>query len=157
EMGLVVAETASQFGTKPEFLMGAFTTPRWLQFGGDLRGAAGYIRTPEEAVAIFPMQAELAFRVVVGNISLHVTGGGRPAETGFESTTHAWSREHYLMFRQNPDENTGLYIRVGRMMPIFGLRLAEHPTYTRRFGGTQLFSETYGASVSYIDNSFEAH
>jgi hypothetical protein len=42
-------------------------------------------------------------------------------------------------------------------MPVFGLRFAEHPVYTRRYGGTPLFSETYAASVSYIKEKYEAH
>ena len=42
-------------------------------------------------------------------------------------------------------------------MPVFGLRLIEHPTYIRRYGGTPLYGETYGLGVSYIDPRFEGH
>jgi hypothetical protein len=68
-----------------------------------------------------------------------------------------WSREHYLMWQSKPDENYGTYVRAGRFMPVFGLRFAEHPLYTRRFGGTQLFSENYGVSVSHVAEKFEVH
>jgi hypothetical protein len=68
-----------------------------------------------------------------------------------------WSREHYLMWQQHPGETEGLYIRAGRFMPVFGLRLAEHPVYTRRYGGTQLFADTYGVAIEYVTADFEAH
>jgi hypothetical protein len=48
-------------------------------------------------------------------------------------------------------------VRVGRLMPVFGLRLAEHDDYTRRYGGVPLYSESYGAAVEYIKNAYEAH
>ncbi len=47
ENGLAVAESMSQFGTAPEFFYGKIPTPSWLVLGGDLRGAAGYLQTPE--------------------------------------------------------------------------------------------------------------
>ncbi|HET9993246.1 MAG TPA: hypothetical protein VFQ65_32140, partial [Kofleriaceae bacterium] len=83
--------------------------------------------------------------------------GARPPEFGNEAATYAWSREHYVMWSQSDDGAEGLFVRVGRFMPIFGLRYAEHPTYTRQFGGTQLYSETYGAAVEYITQRFEVH
>ncbi|MGE0398323.1 MAG: hypothetical protein AB7T06_16585, partial [Kofleriaceae bacterium] len=76
---------------------------------------------------------------------------------GNEAATYVWAREHYVMWQQKPDEGSGLYARVGRFMPVFGLRLAEHPTYTRRFGGVPLYGDTYGLHVAYIDPKFEAH
>jgi hypothetical protein len=42
-------------------------------------------------------------------------------------------------------------------MPVFGLRMAEHPLYTRRFGGTPLYADTYGLHLAFIDPKFEAH
>jgi hypothetical protein len=68
-----------------------------------------------------------------------------------------WSREHYLTWQQNPGDTTGLYVRAGRFMPVFGLRLAEHETYIRRRGGTPLYGETYALAAEYIDPKFEAH
>src|SRR5204863_8360747 len=79
------------------------------------------------------------------------------SEVGKESTTFAWSREHYVMWQQDPETTTGLFVRAGRFMPVFGLRLVEHPTYIRRWGGTPLYGETYGVAVEYIDPRFEAH
>lgn len=157
ENGMLVAEGKSQLGTAPEFFYGKLPLPDWLQLGGDVRGAAGYLQTPERVVAAFPMQLELYARAAFGAFSLHATGGSRPAQFGNEGATRAWSREHYLMWQQKPGESTGVYVRAGRFMPVFGLRWAEHPMYTRRFGGTQLYGESYGLHVAYVDPKFEAH
>ena len=37
------------------------------------------------------------------------------------------SREHYVMWR--PDEAAGVYVRAGRFMAPYGLRLADHTAY----------------------------
>ena len=83
--------------------------------------------------------------------------GTRPATVGNEAATRVWSREHYFMWQQNPGETEGLYIRAGRFMPVIGLRLAEHTVYTRRYGGTALYSDTYGVAVEYVNEKYEAH
>lgn len=158
ENGLAVAESTSQWGTAPEFFYNKIPTPRWLTLGGDLRGAMGYVQTPEKLLAGFPMQIEAYANAALGaKFSLYVDLGARSSEYGKEATTHAWSREHYLMWQQKPGEATGLFIRAGRFMPVFGLRIAEHPVYVRKWGGTPLYAETYGAAVEYIAPKFELH
>jgi hypothetical protein len=69
------------------------------------------------------------------------------------------SREHYLMWQPNSEESPAgrLYIRAGRFMPVFGLRLAEHDDYIRRYGGTALFTDTYGVAAEFVDAKWEAH
>jgi hypothetical protein len=62
-----------------------------------------------------------------------------------------------VMWQQNEGGTDGLYVRVGRFMPVFGLRFVEHVDYTRRFGGTPLYGDTYGAAVEYIKPGWEAH
>jgi hypothetical protein len=158
ENGLVAAEGISQWGTAPEFFYNKIPTPSWLVLGGDLRGASGYIQAPEKLLASFPMQAELSGRATFGaGFSLSADVGARDSEFGKESTTFAWSREHYLTWQQKPGETSGLFVRAGRFMPVFGLRVAEHPTYIRKWGGTPLYAETYGLAVEYIDPRFEVH
>lgn len=158
ENGLMVAEGKSQFGTAPEFLNGLVSPPDWLVLGGDLRGSTGYIQTPEKVLAAFPMQLDLyAAARFADHVALHVTAGYRPATVGNEAATRVWSREHYVMWQQEAGGSEGLYVRAGRFMPVFGLRLAEHPVYTRRFGGTQLYAETYAAAVEYVVPKFEVH
>jgi hypothetical protein len=158
ENGLVTAESISQWGTAPEFFYGKVPTPGWLVLGGDLRGASGYIQTPEKLLASFPMQIDVYADARLGKgLSLYVDVGFREAEVGKEATTHLWSREHYLMWQQKPGEVSGLFVRAGRFMPVFGLRIAEHPTYVRKWGGTPLYAETYGLAVEYIHPRFEFH
>ena len=157
ENGLLVAEGMSQLGTAPEFMYGKIPTPGWLVLGGDLRGATGYLQTPEKVLAAFPMQIELYAAATFGNFSVHANFGPRPATVGNESATRVWAREHYLMWQQTAGGSTGLFVRAGRFMPVFGLRLAEHPMYTRRYGGTQLYADTYGAAIDYVTAKYEAH
>lgn len=157
ENGLATAEAISQWGTAPEFFYGKIPEPDWLMVGGDLRGAGGYVQSPEKLLAAFPMQLEAYGRATLGNFSLQVDVGAREPQFGNEAATHVWSREHYLTWQQRPGESTGLYVRAGRFMPVFGLRLAEHLTYIRRWGGTPLYGETYGLAVEYIDPQFEVH
>jgi len=158
ENGLAVAESTSQWGTAPEFFYGKVPTPSWLVLGGDLRGAMGYVKTPEELLAGFPMQIEAyGHATLPGGFSLYVDAGARESEVGKEGSTHAWSREHFLMWQQKPGDTTGLFLRAGRFMPVFGLRIAEHPTYIRKWGGTPLYGETYGLAVEYIAPKFELH
>jgi hypothetical protein len=160
ENGTLVAERTSQFGMAPEFMYNALPLPYWLELGGDFRGAAGFIHTPDDGFPVFPMQADLYIRPNYKGFSLQLTVGARPATWIRGNATPAlidrfWSREHYLMWQQ--DGNDGLFVRVGRFMPVFGLRFAEHPDYTRRYGGTQLYADTYGAAVEYIEQTWEAH
>ncbi|HEX2689400.1 MAG TPA: hypothetical protein VHN14_22415 [Kofleriaceae bacterium] len=162
ENGYNVAEMFSQFGTAPEFTYGKIPTPSWLALGGDLRGAAGYIRTPDNAVTGFPMQADLYLHAAYKGFSLQLVGGARPAQWITNNGTpgvldRLWSREHYVMWQQNEGGGDGLFIRTGRFMPVFGLRLVEHPDYTRRYGGTPLYAETYAAAVEYVTPAWEAH
>ena len=104
------------------------------------------------------MQADLYAKAkITDHISLFLMGGFRKAQFNHENATRVWSREHYVMWKQHPDDNYGLYVRVGRFMPVFGLRFAEHTMYTRRFGGTQLYADTYGAAVEKIAEKYELH
>ena len=162
ENGEAVAESFSQWGTSPAFMYGKVPLPSWLTIGGDFRGAAGFDHTPDNAAVIFPMQADVYLRGAYKGFSLLLNVGARPAQWVTNNGTpgvldRCWSREHYVMWQQNEGGNDGLYVRVGRFMPVFGLRFAEHPDYTRRFGGTPLYGETYGAAVEYIQPTWEAH
>src|ERR1043166_8428721 len=97
ENGLTTAETMSQWGTPAGFFYDKVPTPAWLMLGGDLRGASGYVQSPEKLVASFPMQIEAYARAAFGSgLSLQVDVGARESQVGKEASTHVWSREHYL-------------------------------------------------------------
>ena len=162
ENGENVAEAGSQFGTAPGFMYGTLPMPSWLALGGDVRGAAGYIRTPDNAVTGFPMQADLYAHAAYHGFSVQLTAGVRPAQWITGNGTpgvldRLWSREHYLMWQQDPGGSNGLYVRAGRFLPVFGLRFVEHPDYTRRYGGMPLYAETYAAAIEYVTPAWEAH
>jgi hypothetical protein len=162
ENGYNVAEATSQFGTAPEFMYGKVPQPSWLELGGDFRGATGYVRTPDDVFALFPMQADLYVQLTYNAFSLHLTGGARPAQWILGNGTpgvfdRLWSREHYLMWQQNVGTGEGLFVRAGRFMPVFGLRFVEHPDYNRQYGGTPLYADTYAAAVEYVTPAWEAH
>jgi hypothetical protein len=162
ENGYSVAETQALLTDSSQFMYGLFKLPGWLALGGDLRSSTGYIRTPDGEFAFIPMQGDLYASATARGFTLHVTVGARPAQWNGLGNTPAvidrfWSREHYAMWQQEENGHDGLFVRIGRFMPVFGLRFAEHPDYTRRFGGTPLYGETYGAAVEYIKDSWEAH
>jgi hypothetical protein len=157
ENGLNTADVLSQWGTDPALLNGAVKPPAWLALGGDFRAMGGYVRTPQQYLEAFPMQADLYGAATIDNFSVHATLGFRPAQFDNEALTRVYAREHYVQLQTENGLAEGAFVRIGRLMPVFGLRLAEHPVYTRRHGGTPLFSETYGASASYIKEGYEAH
>jgi hypothetical protein len=158
ENGTNFLENASTYGRDGRFMYDAFQPPAWLELGGAIRTAYGYMHSPQNYLVGFPMQADIyASAKLPAHLRLTATVGGRPTEYGNEAATRVWSREHFLTWSQDDDGSEGLFVRVGRFMPVFGLRYVEHPTYTRRFGGTPLYGETYGVAVEYINRSYEAH
>jgi hypothetical protein len=157
ENGLVTAEAMSQLGTKPEFMYDAIPTPGWLVLGGDLRWAAGADGYAQKRWVTFPMQAELYANAAFDAVSIHVTAGARDPQYQNTTATLFDSREHWVQWQQHPDSNAGLYIRAGRFLPVYGLRFAEHPDYTRRYGGEPLYGEAYGVAAEYVDPMWEVH
>src|SRR5262249_26016736 len=120
----------------------------------DGRLAGGFFYNNGPSGAVFPMQADLDVALKAYNFTLF---GMLGAQSGHSPATFFASREHWLMWQPDATATDGLYIRGGRFMPVFGLRLAEHTAYTRRFGQTPLYGEAYGVAVSYIDPSWEVH
>ena len=153
DYGELTAEEESQWGGNPSFLHGAVELPDWLALGGDLRGAGGLHDNGNGAgPSAFPMQAELYAAASKGAVTLYATAG----ITLREDSPWPLSREHWLMWK--PDEGgEGPYVRAGRIMPVFGLRQAEHPYYTRRYGPTPLFAEVYGVNGGWLSPKLEAH
>lgn len=152
-MGELTAEDESMWGGDPSFLHGAIDLPGWLRAGGDVRGALGlHDRGDGAAFAGFPMQTEVYVHAARGPVSVYATAGA-----GFKDESIApWFREHWVMWK--PQEGgEGAYVRVGRLLPVFGLRLAEHPLYTRRYGGTPLYAEAYGVSAGWQSSRLEVH
>lgn len=157
ENGRTTAETISQLGTDASVFYGALTLPSWLVLGGDLRGAAGVSAAPSARAVMFPMQAELAAEATLGAWSAHVTAGMRDPQDGNLARTLFASREHWVQWHDDPGASAGWFARAGRFMPVFGLRLAEHVAFDRRYGGTPLYGEAYGVEGTYVSPAWEVH
>jgi hypothetical protein len=157
ENGFAVAQAMSALGDDATPFWGKLGGPAWLAWGGDLRAAAGYDGGTNHRTVVFPMQAELSAAATVGHLSLQVTAGLRDPQYQNTAATLFGSREHWLQWQQHDGSPDGLFVRVGRFLPVFGLRFAEHPAFTRRYGGTPLYGEAYGAAVEYIDPAWEVH
>jgi hypothetical protein len=160
-------------GGDARFLHGLVTLPEWLQLGGDLRVAAlanDVGSTEGTELAAFPMQADIGAAINAGALKVvgYVGARGRvrsgaptsPPSSGsmVESPSLASyfiSREHYVMYQ--PDEAEGFYVRAGRFAAPYGLRLADHTAYVRRYLGYNLLEETYGVGVGYLANAIEIH
>ena len=155
--GELTDEDEAQWGGDGSFLHGKVELPAWFRFGGDVRGAAG-VTDPGGGIApaAFPMQAEFHGAALAGPLTIYADLGFTIPKEGGSPATVLMSREHYVRWNQHPD-NLGLYARAGRFMPVYGLRWAEHTEYVRRFGGTPLFGEAYGASVGWVSAGAEAH
>jgi hypothetical protein len=159
-------------GGDGHFLHGAVDLPDWLQLGGDFRVAALANDTGDSnatELAAFPMQADVAAHVGTGAWSVTAIVGARgavrsgeptsPANAASEVTgpslgSYVVSREHFVMWKPSDD---GVYVRVGRFAAPYGLRLADHTAYIRRYLGYNLMEETYGVGGGYLGDVFELH
>ena len=157
------ADTISM-GGNGGFLHGLWTPPPWLSLGGQFR-FAGLINNTNSRegteLAAFPMQFDLLGRVELGPLSLYVNGGFRGVARREQSLGDYYtssdtyvSREHYLMWRAGA---TGPYVRAGRFFAPYGLRLAEHPAWVRRFLGFNTLEETYNVSGGFVNDVWELH
>jgi hypothetical protein len=142
------------------FLHGAWAPPERIAFGGDFRFAtlANAREEDDPNLAVFPMQADLYARVAAGPITLYATGGlngnarSRPDGAGLE--TYLVSREHYVMYQQEPGE---LYVRAGRFYPVLGLRSHDHTRLSRRALGHYLDDEPYALGGGASGGAWEFH
>jgi hypothetical protein len=156
-MGPITAEDEATFGGDGGFLEGKVTLPEWLKVGGDFRVAGGGSDNGGGfSGAFFPMQLEAYAAVTRGDFTGYATVGMAPVNEN-DALEILQTREHWAMWKPQAEELAGLYVRAGRFLPVHGLRLAEHPLYVRRYGGTPLYGETYGVSAGWIDDSVEVH
>lgn len=162
-------------GGDGRFLHGAVTLPEWLVIGGDLRVAAlanDVGATDGTELAAFPMQADLGIGVRSGAWSIVGVIGARgrvrsgsptnPSSTASEVTepslaSYVISREHYVMWRPDEAGIEGAYLRAGRFAAPYGLRLADHTAYVRRYLGYNLLEETYGIGGGWMNDTVELH
>lgn len=144
-------------GGDGSFLYGLWAPPEWLQLGADFRYAAlAKYGADDPELVQFPMQGDTYVRLAMGAVSAYLNVGPRAAaRTPRQSPVRRMiSREHYLTWQ--PD-TSGIYARVGRYLAPFGLRLADHTVYTRKFTGFHVVEESYNASLGYFGAGWELH
>jgi hypothetical protein len=154
ENGLATAESNATWDVAPEAAHGALVGPSWLEVGAELRGAAGVVDDRGASPAGFPMQADGEAAAKSGALTLYATLG---IQEGHDVPSFFASREHWAMWQSDAGSPNGLFVRAGRFMPVYGLRLADHTAYTRRDGQTPLYGEAYGVAVEDIQPRWEAH
>jgi hypothetical protein len=153
DYGRDAAQTAVSRGGDGRFLHGLWAPPSWLALGGDARLAVGdhQVAGSNERFA-FPMQLDLYARAALSGFSVNFTAGlsgaaRDPVAPVFERLA---SREHYAMY-----ERSEFAVRIGRFYPVFGLRLADHTAYVRRFLGFGLLEQPYALELSRLDDRSE--
>jgi hypothetical protein len=157
DWGRGVGEDISTFGGDGSVLHGLWEPPRWFRFGGDYRGAGIVKHTAGETdVLAFPMQLDLYTLFSFADFSVAATVGMRGAarDPARSPLSRIISREHYVMWQPR---TTGPYVRAGRFFAPFGLRLADHTAYVRRYLGFHTLEETYGVSGGKVERDWELH
>jgi hypothetical protein len=162
-------------GGDGHFLHGAVTLPEWLSIGGDVRAAAlanDVGSTEGTELAAFPMQTDIAVAIRSGAwTAVGIVGArgrvrsGDPSSPTSEASeveepslsSYLISREHYVMWRPDESGLEGPYVRAGRFAAPYGLRLADHTAYVRRYLGYNLLEETYGVGGGWMTESTELH
>ena len=101
-----------------------------LRLGWDLRSAL----LVSQSAFYFPMQADVALALhPVEHVTLLGNVGARGRSTGVSETLHdartPYLREGYLLLHEAPG---AAYVKAGRFVPSFGLRLDDHTAQTRR-------------------------
>jgi len=161
-------EEQAMFGGNGAFLHGRASLPSWIAVGGDFRGAfvAEDVQDPDGTkIAAFPMQAQVAARAAVGDVSAYASVAYRGQirnndnivpDQNNQPITASWLvlPEHYLMWRPSA---VGPYVRAGRFFAPFGLRFAEHVLYTRSDLGFDTMQESYNLSGGYVMEDYELH
>lgn len=162
-------------GGDGRFAHGLFQLPDWLAIGGDLRVAALANDTGSDAgteLAVFPMQADLGARVGSDTLSVTAVAGVRGAvRSGSPDSpprdpplgdARSPSLRSYMIVRElyaswRAEAQSGAYARVGRFAAPYGLRLADHTAYVRRYLGYNLFEETLSAGAGILGDGWELH
>ena len=101
-----------------------------FRIGWDLR-LATYI---DHSTLVFPMQADVNALVhPMEHVSFLANVGARGQSGGFRDTRHdphtPYFREAYLLLHEAPLQT---YVKAGRFVPAFGLRLDDHTAQQRR-------------------------
>ena len=142
--GTVHAAPTSGATGEQAFLWGVLGTKLGsFNAGIDLRPSHLDVRLPggQKETRNFLMNADLTVAYQVKEWTVYGEIGRQPRG----STNDIDSYEHWIGYRS---EN-GLNLRAGRFFPAYGIRFADHTSYTRRPLGFDTFDQLYAIEASY--------
>ncbi|MEK7850531.1 MAG: hypothetical protein AAB275_01490, partial [Deltaproteobacteria bacterium] len=131
--GMLRSDSGFVFGTKalpwktdiPEDIQSGLKVikdNRFLTLGGDFRGLILSREGSDTNPLFFPMQADL---YVNANVGKHIA---LLTQIGMERGGNAAVREEFLMLKDFPYNS---YIKAGKFIPPYGLRLDDHTAFIR--------------------------
>jgi len=136
------------------FFFGAFDKNTWLRPSVDYRGiqVSSAINQDSGTSRFINMQGVVSITVQNKDRSLYAVAdiGYAPAPPRSDESEMR-SREHYIGYRLN--QNTGIY--VGMMDIAYGIRLADHTAFSRRYNSLAQNDQTHGVLVHYSTDKFE--
>ena len=116
-----------------------------LNLGVELRPSHLDVRFPGGKVTRnLVMNADIAAAYRVNRWTVYGELGRQPRSVG----TRVDSWEHWIGYQGEK----GLGFRAGRFLPAYGIRFADHTTFSRRPLGFDTFDQVYGVEVSYTDD-----
>ena len=129
-------------GREESFLWGAFGTQSGpLSVGIDLRPAHLGIDVDGQTTSQdFFMTADLLAAFRANGWTAYGEVGREPLPTGAKIDSYEYWVEH--------ESEGGFGIRVGRFLPAYGVRFADHTAYTRANFGLDVYDQVYGVEVS---------
>jgi hypothetical protein len=101
------------------------------------------------------MQADLNLRAMKGKFAFALTAGVRGvarSENDPVLLERLASREHYVAYAFGSRQ-----VRLGRFLPVFGLRLPDHTAYVRRYMGLNTYEEPYAIELAHYGDATDIH
>jgi hypothetical protein len=128
-------------GREEAFLYGALGSSLGkLQLGGDLRPAHLHVAFPGgTAGQNLWMNADLLAAYQTGQWTLYGEIGREPVNLGKIDSYEYWVSHQ---------SSGGIGIRVGRFLPAYGVRFADHTAFNRRILGLDVYDQVLGVEIS---------
>ncbi len=146
---------AQEAGKVGNFLFGAFELPEWLNLGVQYRGMYMVVHPPggPTDTRFVQMQADAGAQVTAGRFRAYGTVGYEPSGASPAIvTSNLVSREHWVGVDLGEDKD--FFLRAGRIMLPFGLRIIEHNMWVRQATRTDInAAQQHGVSLAYNGES----
>jgi hypothetical protein len=129
-------------GKEQEFLWGLLhSKPEHLDLSIDLRPSRVHVDAAGQGTnRDFFMTADILAAYRVRGWTLYGELGREPLHDGAKIDTY----EHWVAYQSEK----GLGFRVGRFLPAYGIRLADHTAFTRRQLGLDMYDQLYALELS---------